>query len=267
MSRLTLQWFNLTKREGQDLCLKIPVADVYAGIIDRAFPALHHIPWRQGTHGTCYTYIKHIAAEEQDAVNHFLDILQNLRCLTITPHLAPHFRGELDEAYALDFNFQQNVFPMAYTEIGTLEHHAKEFQNPQAVTEIARRLADVIRRHPTLARADMIAAMPPRPSSTFHLPAHLVNQVGTNLGRPVSLNLSKAEHSKLRTLPMDQKLATLAGVFTLGEPVQHKCVLVIDDLYQSGVSAWSLAKFLKAQGAREVYALACVKSWSDTDNV
>ena len=41
----------------------------------------------------------------------------------------------------------------------------------------------------------------------------------------------------------------------------------IDDLYQSGVTAWSLAKFLKTNGARGVYALACVKSWSDTDNL
>jgi len=47
MSRLTLQWFNLTKHEGQDLCLKIPICDVYSSIIDRAFPALDHIGWRQ----------------------------------------------------------------------------------------------------------------------------------------------------------------------------------------------------------------------------
>lgn len=66
---------------------------------------------------------------------------------------------------------------------------------------------------------------------------------------------------------MAQKLSTLANVFTLNEPVQGKSVLIIDDLYQSGVTAWSLAKFLKSQGAREVYALACVKSWRDTDNV
>jgi len=95
----------------------------------------------------------------------------------------------------------------------------------------------------------------------------LVKQIGAILARPVGLNLTKAEHPKLRTLPIDQKLTTLAGVFTLGESVKGKTVLVIDDLYQSGVSAWNLAKFLKANGVREVYALAAVKSWSDTDNV
>jgi predicted amidophosphoribosyltransferase len=267
MSRLTLQWFNLTKQEGQDLCLKIPICDVYSGIIDRAIPTLHHIGWRQSTQGTCYTFVKLITLAEQESLNSFLSLLQEIRCLTITSHLTPHFQHELTEAYALDFNFQQGVLPLTRTEVGELEHLAKDHQDAAAIAEVARRLADVIRRHPTLARADVITAMPPRPSSNFHLPVELVKQIGTHLGRPVGLNITKAEHPKLRTLPIDQKLAALANIFTLGESVQGKTVLVVDDLYQSGVTAWSLAKFLKSHGAREVYALASVKSWSDTDNV
>ena len=65
---------------------------------------------------------------------------------------------------------------------------------------------------------------------------------------------------------MADKLAALNGVFHLDESVDDKTVLLIDDLYQSGTSAWALAKFLKKKGAREVCALACVKSWRDTDN-
>lgn len=267
MSRITLQWFNLTRQEGQDLCLKIPICDVYSRIIDRAFPGIQHVGWRQSSQGTCYTYIKNITPEGQETLNKFLELLQRIRCLTITERLAPHFQRELDEAYALDFNFQPNVFPLSYTEIGTLEHHAKENQNPAAIAEIARRLADVISNHATLSRADLIVAMPPRPSSAFHLPVELVNQIGTCLNRSVGLNLTKSGHQKLRSLSIDQKLSALAGVFTLNESVGGKSVLIIDDLYQSGVTVWSLAKFLKANGAREVYALACVKSWSNTDNV
>jgi len=267
MSRLTLQWFNLTKPEGQDMCLKIPVCDVYSDIIDRAVPMIVHIGWRQSTHGTCYTYIKHITPEEQERLNDFLEFLQNVQCLTLTEHLGLHFQQELDEAFALDFNFQQGLLPLTRTEIGNLEHFAKEQRDPQATDELARRITDVIRSHPTLIRADVIAAMPPRPSSAFHLPVQLLNQIGTTLGRPVGLKLTKAEHPKLRSLPLDQKLSTLVNAFILEEPVKGKSVLVIDDLYQSGATTWSLAKHLKSQGAREVYALACVKSWGDTDNV
>jgi len=267
MSRLTLQWFNLTQQQGQDLCLKIPIYEIYSSIIDRAFPELVHIGWRQSTKGTCFTYIKSITPEEQERINGFLQLLHDVRCLTLTQHLAPHFQRELDEGYALDFNFQPNVFPLAYTEAGTLEHLAKEQRNPAAVAELVRRLAEVIQRHPTLSRADVIVPMPPRPSKTSHLPVELVAGIGQTLARPVGLSLTKAEHPKLRSLPIQQKLSTLAGVFTLAESVRDKTILVIDDLYQSGVTAWSLARFLKSNGAREVYTLACVKSWSDTDNV
>jgi len=65
---------------------------------------------------------------------------------------------------------------------------------------------------------------------------------------------------------MEQKLSALAEAFSLGDTVDGKSVLIVDDLYQSGVSAWSLARFLKSRGARRVYGLACVKSWRDTDN-
>ena len=236
MSRLALEWFNLTRDEGQDLYLKIPICDVYSNVIDRAFPEIQHIDWRTSTQNTCYTYIKRITPQEQQGLNDFLELLKKIICLTITQHLAPHFQRELDEAYALDFNFQPNVFPLAYTEAGSWEHLAKEQQKPQAIAEVARRLAELIQRHPTLSRADTIAAMPSRPSKSFHLPGELVKAIGLTLGRPVGLNLTKAEHSKLRTLPIDQKVATLAGVFTLGESVRGKSVLVIDDLYQSGVT-------------------------------
>jgi hypothetical protein len=150
MSRLTLQWFNLDQQEGQDLCLKIPICDVYAPIIDRAFPAMRHIGWRSGTQGTCFTYIKRITSVDLDSLKDFLQLLHEIQCLTLTERLAPHFQSDLDEAYALDFNFQTDVLPRAYTEVGSLEHIAKEQQNDAAVAQLITRLAEVIRRHPTL---------------------------------------------------------------------------------------------------------------------
>src|SRR5215203_37334 len=104
MSRLTLSWFNLTQKEGQDLCLKIPICDVYDAVIDRAFPNITHIGWKPSTKGTCYTFIKDIADEDRESLSEFLECLRSVRCLTISNHLAPHFTSELDEAYALDFN-------------------------------------------------------------------------------------------------------------------------------------------------------------------
>lgn len=267
MSRVILQWFNLSQKPDQDLCLKIPLCDVYGAIIDRAFPEIVHIGWHPSTISTCYTYIKEISEADYERLNDFLQFLHTIFCLTITEHLAPHFAAELDEAYALDYNFRQEVFPFTYTEVGSLEHVAKEERNEQAIRELAQRLANAISRHPTLARADIITAMPPRPSKDFHLASELVRETASILKRDVGLALTKDEIPKLRHLPIDQKLKALNGAFHLDESVEGKTVLIIDDLYQSGTSAWSLAKFLKENGAREVYCLACVKSWRDTDNI
>lgn len=267
MSRVTLQWYELNKETGQDPCLKIPIADIYGPVIDRAFPSLEHIGWRPGTHGTAYTYIKHITPETNDQLVDLLALLHATLALTITRHLEPYFHSELDEIYALDINFQQDVQPLTYTEVGNLEHRAKASRDSEAIKSLAFRLSEVIRRHPTLSRADCMAAMPPRPSSSFHLPVELVTRIGAILGRGTGMDLAKTDHPKLRGLALEQKLNALAGVFRLGGSITGKTILIIDDLYQSGVTAWSLAKFLKTNGAREVYALVCVKSWRDTDNL
>lgn len=48
--------------------------------------------------------------------------------------------------------------------------------------------------------------------------------------------------------------------------IMDKDVIIIDDLYQSGVSMWSYAKFLKSLGAKRVMGISAVKSLRDSDN-
>jgi predicted amidophosphoribosyltransferase len=267
MSRLTLYWFNLTKREGKDTLLKIPLCAVYSVIIDRAFPDLDRIPWQSAEEGRCYTYLKNLSEGDFDKLNNFLDKLHHVLLLTPSEHLKLHFSDELTECYALDYNYQQNVIPRAYTQTGQAEHDAKWNRDGNAVEWLGRRIWQVIESHPTLAGVDFVAAVPPRPSKTYHLPSQLLARVAPLLGRPTLQTFTKAEHRKLKDLPFEEKLSELNGKFALTENIKDKRILLLDDMYQSGVTAWSVAKFLKQQGAREVYALACVKSWSDTDNV
>jgi predicted amidophosphoribosyltransferase len=267
MSRLRLSWFNLTQKEGQDLCLKIPICDVYSRIIDSAFPDIEHIPWQEDTKGTCYTFVKKITDDKRERLNDLLEVLTVILCLTVTEHLKPHFTDELNEAYALDFNFEQNIEPIRYTRAGDLAHRAKYSQDTAAARELAEMLGQVIQGHPTFLRADIVAAVPARPSKTFHLPNALVSVLGELLNRRLGLQVSVKEIAQLKTLTLDHKISALADAFALNESVEGKTILLVDDLYQSGATLWSLAKFLKARGAREVYGLACVKSWRDTDNV
>lgn len=56
------------------------------------------------------------------------------------------------------------------------------------------------------------------------------------------------------------------GCVELSASVDGRTVVIVDDLYQSGATMWMYAKYLKEQGARHVFGLACVKSLRDTDN-
>ncbi|WP_028329656.1 hypothetical protein [Brachyspira alvinipulli] len=55
-------------------------------------------------------------------------------------------------------------------------------------------------------------------------------------------------------------------VFVNKVDIKDKDVIIIDDLYQSGVSMWSYAKFLKSLGAKRVMGISAVKSLRDSDN-
>jgi phosphoribosylpyrophosphate synthetase len=62
------------------------------------------------------------------------------------------------------------------------------------------------------------------------------------------------------------KLIAQKEGINLSRSVKGASVIVVDDLYQSGASLWSFAKFLKSKGASTVVGVACVKSLRDTDN-
>ena len=76
-----------------------------------------------------------------------------------------------------------------------------------------------------------------------------------------------------KNLPVSAKIKMWDSIYTSPDGLKYKyelsgkTVLVIDDLYQSGASMWSLAKHLKERGAREVMGLVAVKSQRDSDNI
>jgi predicted amidophosphoribosyltransferase len=85
----------------------------------------------------------------------------------------------------------------------------------------------------------------------------------------------KLRNSKpqMKELNVQQKVSTWSSIY--GVPGNVDCgtvsfsgrdVVIVDDLYQSGVSMWAYAKFLKESGANRVFGLAGVKSMRDSDN-
>ena len=67
---------------------------------------------------------------------------------------------------------------------------------------------------------------------------------------------------------LEDKLEALEGTIEVDpEPFKDKVVLLVDDLYQSGVSMNYVAMLLLEAGAKKVYGLACEKTCSNDDNI
>jgi hypothetical protein len=262
-----LKWYELTQQPSGDWFVKLPLCDVYSRMIDAAFPELRHIGWRPATKSACYTYLKNASKAAIKRLEAFLDLLKNTWVLRLNKSIEAYFSDELDQCFALDFNFQ-DAEAHTYTGIGQLEYAAKYQQDKGSIDKLAELLENVCSCHPTFARVDVIASVPGSPSKAFHLPDELVKRMSKDLGRTTRISLRKRrETPQLKTLPLAKKLETLEDVFELDENVEGKSLLLVDDLYQSGSTMWTLAKFLKDRGAGQVYGLACVKSWRDSDNI
>ena len=94
----------------------------------------------------------------------------------------------------------------------------------------------------------------------------------------ISEKLEKPDKSeKVRTVkarpgnkevPCEEKLPNIEGTVAVdGEAFKDEIVLLIDDLYQSGVSVNYVAMLLLEAGARKIFGFSCEKTCSNDDNV
>ena len=119
--------------------------------------------------------------------------------------------------------------------------------------------------------ADCVVAMPSsRLKKTFDLPSYLAGKIASATGKK---NLCDAvrtvkQRKQLKGLPVDEKLDALKGTVRVdGNAFQGKTVLIVDDLYQSGISLNYVAMLLLEAGARKVFGLACEKTSTNDDNI
>lgn len=119
--------------------------------------------------------------------------------------------------------------------------------------------------------ADCVVGMPPsRLDKPFDLPSYLAETIGAALGKQsLCKNLRTIKARKpLKGLPVEQKLTEIRGSVGIdGEVFQGKTALLVDDLYQSGVSTNYVAMLLLQAGAKKVFGLACEKTLRNDDNL
>jgi hypothetical protein len=180
-------------------------------------------------------------------------------------------------SFALDYDRHGGNPQKPQTEIGELRAQAKPYGG-SAATKYTKEAADELVEHCVTflnamgcySSADCIVAMPPSdPAKAFNLPRYLAKRITEKWGREdLSKNVTGKARNSIKEVPLGQKLDTLLGTITVADGVfQDRKVLLLDDLYQSGVSMNYCGFLLLQAGAKKIFGLACEKTCRNDDNV
>lgn len=155
------------------------------------------------------------------------------------------------------------------TEIGELEYRAKYWSVQESIHRLANICIDTINSLPFYKDVDIFCAVPPSDNVTINLPCKIINCISQSYEiEDITHNL-KWEYPKasLKSLSKDDKWTALKEAnLQVNVELNGKVIILIDDLYQSGLTIQYVAKKLIEAGAAQVFGVCLVKSRRDTDN-
>jgi len=184
---------------------------------------------------------------------------------SIKPHV--FLRDTLSLSMALSEHFVSDGSTRSM--VGELEYQAKYHQNEQAIAQLVDMVVEFIQKIPGYKRAVHMCAVPPRPGKEFDLPALISYNAALRLEKTDITSRLRWNGKKpsLKETPVDQKWQKLTEVGMSCSASIAGPVVLIDDLYQSGITMQYVASMLINSGAPAVYGLSIVKSRNDADNV
>lgn len=265
---LTPEWTALTEPRvtGNDWSLRLPFKS-YTRAFDEAFLSrIIHIGWREGTNHIFWTYLKDVTDDNLDEVRKWLRGMEG--CVGI--------RDCLPLSFALDLDRKGGDPNRDRTEIGTLREADKPYDRPaqkghyEAARKLAERCLTFLRRVRCYDSIDSVIAVPPsRPHKEYHLSSLIASHVADGWDRddlwPAVEKIHETE--QIKNLPLEKKLEALKGSIAVSSEVKGRKILLLDELYQSGITMNYVAMLLLEAGAKKVYGLACEKTCSNDDNL
>jgi hypothetical protein len=186
-------------------------------------------------------------------LHEMLELLKEVLTLTRRP--------ELDTALALDFYKVPPEPPSeewTNTPSGELVHRAKYWTSNPAEQhrcggQLSDRLAEVIEKHPTYKAADVIVAVP---GTKTEFGEKLARSVAGRVGKPMVTATLLSERPPAK----EGRDSTDLEPYFVPEDVRGRVVIVLDDVYRSGVSIRSVAAAARDAGAVGVLGLVAVRA-------
>lgn len=250
-----------------DWNLIFPFRETFVPAFEAAFPLLSHIPFRQVKSGkSWFSFLKNVSDLEVHDLKAWMECIQ--RAVGISDCLAVSF--------ALDFDCVDGNPSNARSAIGQLRERAKPYNvQPTSDTfEAAEQLVTECVSFLVAVRSydcvDCVVAVPSsHPSRPYHLAEFLAKGISSRWSREdFSMHAkSVCDRMEVKNTPIAQKMATLEGTITCDATVfKGRNVLLVDDLYQSGVTMNYVGMLLLDVGAKRVLGLSCDKTCRNDDN-
>jgi len=243
----------------------------YKAILQRAFNQYYFSRTFEDRFGRYEwgTYIYNIDVPERERVEALLKTFQEAVCI----------EDDLTEAFALGYHTQMDpIGSYARTDFGNLVYQAKPYRGDftakrrQAADKIAEQMAQFAGRHPTYARAEVIAAVPPSATNQPNLPVYLAERLADRLGKENCtslINKTRATRPMKDCRTIQEKINNVKGAFALGPQgtaeMRDRSVILLDDIYQTGFTLNEVGRMLITSGVREVLGLVATKTAQDLE--
>lgn len=280
-SRQILDWSTFEEKENGDYFLNLP--SFYAELFEYKHPIIidnSKTGWRTSQSGkTDYVFFETLTPRDAQIIEKFIVDFKQLVVIGINKNIKPFFTNELDSCLALDYRFDfEKDQP---TVIGDLEKKAKydgsNFAKNQLIEKLSKNISNLLLDKDD--RAPILMYIPSTISDPSPLTRYLAEGICADpnvqkllsKNKPIMHSAIQGKKEKLKDKPLKEKIDIWNNIIDsdrieLVDSADGENIIVIDDLYQSGSTLWSFAKFLKLKGAYSVHGLVCVKSMRDTDN-
>ena len=253
-------------------------------IIQCCYPELENMSpkgWRIAKNNTRHLWIPSDRAIGKD-IQAFIQWAEGANehiWLSTNKNITDYFSDELSLCVASDWNIDFGTYNR--TEVGEAEYNIKYRYPRREISEaqvdgyaeiLSCAIMNCAKYLPLGDAASLlVTSIPATPNKLNSLSWKMAKYVCEETGAKLLTATLIAEKQQTKGLSISEKIEMWNNIFAnhgvgMSENARGKKVLIVDDLYQSGTSMWSFAKYLKALGAADVLGLVAVKSQRDSDN-
>jgi predicted amidophosphoribosyltransferase len=278
-SRMNLRKFDILENPEDDSAVFfITPPEVYPDLFTLRFPSIvrksRRGAWNLAKHkkSSFLSFLPNVLFNTDiEIVQKWVDRYSRYVLIGLNEHIGSIFSNEIDFCLALDYNYDK--VKEKRTLYGDVEYQLKYQSNIQCLDILSSGLSYVLFEMTETFRVSNAAiTIVPSSIEECSVPRKLAKSVAVTTNVPFIDNILHCDKQRLKNLSFAEKSKEWEHLYACADCIEFlgdvsgKTIFLIDDLYQSGTTLWSCARYLKQAGAIAVIGLVCVKSLRDTDN-